>query len=210
MTTIKQQIEENEEHPFEPFLPKNATKLIIGSIPPQRFWKHKKDSNSLHPGDVNFYYGSRDNSFWDLIGSVFSISFEKEDTENAIKQRTDFLIEKGIGITDVVNKCSRLNGSAIDKHLQITEHKKLEQLLTEHPQIDTLIYTSDFIKQQVNKIFKTYHSSSKKSNKEFNLKIKGKIYKVKILYSPSPYALVNMGEGGAERRLKQYKEIFSD
>ena len=55
-----------EEHPFPPFVPTNATKLIIGSIPPQRFCNQKENGISLYPDDVNFYYGSRDNSFWFL------------------------------------------------------------------------------------------------------------------------------------------------
>ena len=46
-------------HPYEPYIPDNATKLIIGSIPPQRFCiKHSIIDND----DVKFYYGSKDNN----------------------------------------------------------------------------------------------------------------------------------------------------
>lgn len=198
-----------EEHPFPPFVPTNATKLIIGSIPPQRFCNQKENGISLYPDDVNFYYGSRDNSFWFLIGQVFNISFEMTNTENAITQRKQFLTDNFIGITDVVDKCSRLNDSAEDKNLQKIEYKKLGQLLMDNPQIDTLIYTSDFVKQQVNKIFNIYHSSSGNTKKEFKVKILDKPYCVKVLYSPSPNGLRNMGKDGKQRRQKQYQEFLT-
>jgi len=51
-----------ETHPFEAFIPSGATKLIIGTIPPERFSQKK-----LFCDDVNFYYGSRDNAFWELL-----------------------------------------------------------------------------------------------------------------------------------------------
>lgn len=201
---------EPEEHPFQACIPPNAKKLIIGSIPPQRFCIQKQEPNSLYPNDVNFYYGSRDNSFWDLVGEVFNISFEKENTQSAIDQREKFLRDNSIGITDVVGKCNRLNDSAEDKNLQIIEHKELEQLLKDNPQIDTLIYTSDFIKQQVNVICNTYHSGTDKSKKELTIKIGGQVYDVKILFSPSPNALRNMGKGGKERRRLQYHQFLND
>ena len=128
------------------------------------------------------------------------------NTPEAVKQRQQFLTEKSIGITDVVGKCNRLNGSSEDKHLMNIEPKDLKQLLIEHPQIKTLIYTSDFIKQQVNKIFNTYHSSSNKTKREYTVSIENKIYDVRILYSPSPNGLRNMGKDGRERRITQYKD----
>lgn len=211
MTITEQQLEENEEHPFEPFVPKDATKLIIGSIPPQRFWKHKNDSNSLLPDDVNFYYGSCDNSFWSLVGKVYDITFENTNTQSAIEQRKKFLTEKRIGITDIVGKCSRIKGSAEDKKLLNIKHKDLAQLLKDNPQITTLIYTSDFIKQQVNKLFNnTYHTIVDKTNRQYKIKINNKVYDVKILYSPSPNGLRNMGKNGSERRLRQYQEVLGD
>ena len=42
-------------HPYEPFIPENATKLIVGTLPPPRF-----TTGELKEGDVNFCYGSRD------------------------------------------------------------------------------------------------------------------------------------------------------
>ena len=44
-------------HPYPPFNIENATKLIVGTLPPPRFTE-----GTLKPGDVNFCYGSIDGS----------------------------------------------------------------------------------------------------------------------------------------------------
>jgi len=36
------------KHPFEPFIPANATKLIIGTIPPYRFCLDEKLKKGNH------------------------------------------------------------------------------------------------------------------------------------------------------------------
>ena len=55
-------------HPYEPFIPLNAEKLIIGTIPPIRFCIKERE---IFDDDVNFYYGSRDNAFWPIIENIF-------------------------------------------------------------------------------------------------------------------------------------------
>ncbi|MEO6831615.1 MAG: hypothetical protein ABI378_04890 [Chitinophagaceae bacterium] len=206
MTTTKNEL---ETHPYQPFIPKNATKLIIGSIPPQRFCVLKNGEKVLETKDVDFYYGSKDNSFWRLVGAVFNISLEEANTNTAVEQRKQVLAENGMGITDIVASCQRKEDNSSDENLDIIERKDLRKLLSDNPQIDTLIYTSDFIKKQVNVYFKTYHSTIPTAKKEFTLKIDTKIYKVKILFSPSPNALRNMGQGGSERRQQQYREFLA-
>ena len=49
-----------EEHPLEPFLPSNATLLMLGSFPPQ-----KKRWN------MDFFYPNRQNDMWRICGIVF-------------------------------------------------------------------------------------------------------------------------------------------
>lgn len=68
-------------HPFEPFVPKNSTKLIIGTIPPPRFCKNQ---NNILFDDVYFYYGSQDNYFWPILGDIFNVKFDYNNSENAI------------------------------------------------------------------------------------------------------------------------------
>ncbi len=196
-------------HPFEPFIPANATRLIIGTIPPERFCIEGKELNS---NDVKFYYGSDDNSFWKIIGEdILKKPFENgHASDKPIQQRKKYLTEMNLGITDIVSSCNRKNHSSTDKDLMDIEHKDLRAILEENPQIDTLIYTSGFVKSQVNKIFKKWHSKLGATDKEFTVKIieTKPAYKVIVLYSPSPSALRGLGKYGEEKRKKQYLEIL--
>lgn len=192
-------------HPFEPFLNNKTNKLIIGTIPPHRYCIQPQE---LHSSDVNFYYGSRDNYFWDIIGQIFNKQFENVNTKEAIEQRKGFLEEINTGITDIIDSCERENESASDNKLKNIKYKDLKTLLDKNKQIETLIYTSEFVKRCINEYFNTYHVINKNNNKKQILKIINRTFDVHILYSPSPQALRNMGKNGHENRLKQYIEVF--
>jgi G:T/U-mismatch repair DNA glycosylase len=195
------------KHPFEPYIPNNATKLIIGTIPPARFcFNENSTKGKLLDKDVDFYYGSRDNKFWQIVEQVFNLNFS--EGADGIEQRKAFLKVQKIGITDVINICEREKESALDTKLNITELKDISRLLIENPTIDTLIYTSEFVKSQVNKISKSYHTIDLIDKKKQTTIIGNKKYDVWILYSPSPTALRNMGLMGNEKRLEQYRKVF--
>jgi len=89
-------------HPYPPFIPETATKLIVGTLPPPRF-----TSGELKEGDVNFCYGSRDGQLWPILNALFSLDLKYETTVAAIKQRKDFLTNRGIGICDIVGSARR-------------------------------------------------------------------------------------------------------
>jgi len=192
-------------HPFEPFIPKGAKKLIIGSIPPPRFCK--KDY-SLYDKDVNFYYGSKDNAFWSILADLFDEKLAFRNTTEAINQRKKFLEKYGLGITDIVAECIHTNDSAIDNDLAEITRQDLGSLLAKHQSISTLIYTSEFVKKQINALLKTKHSIDKNNPKKQTIRIEDKIYQVKILYSPSPMARRYLGSGGDEKRKIQYREFL--
>lgn len=187
------------QHPFEPFVPEGATKLIIGTIPPFRFCTSPPN---LLEGDVNFYYGSKDNRFWKVLAQITDSNLEYANTANAIEQRKNILKKLNVGITDIIDQCIHKNGLSSDKDLTDIKQKPLDSLLNQFPEIDTLIYTSQFVKGQVNKqADKGYHD-----NQTQTVTIKGKKYNVIILYSPSPSA-----RGVADETLvAQYRSVFGD
>ena len=80
------------------------------------------------------------------------------------------------------------------------------ELLKNNPNINTLLYTS----QKVDEFVRNQIKYPKNNNREFEITINDKNYKVYILYSPSPNALRGIGKNGKEKRLKQYKKIFSN
>ena len=72
-----------DTHPFEPFIKNDTKYLIVGTIPPHRFC-----INSLEDGDVKWFYGSKDNSFWKIISSVFDVELNDLDS---IEKRKEFI-----------------------------------------------------------------------------------------------------------------------
>jgi len=194
------------QHPYHPYVPENATKLIIGTIPPPRFCK---EHQCLFEADVNYYYGSRDNYFWPLLEEIFETRFEYSNNCKSIEQRQKLLESLNIGITDIIDNCIHEKDSALDKDLKEIVLKDIESLLINFQAIDTLIYTSEFVKKLINNHINTYHSLNPHNPKHQTVKINGKLFKVIILYSPSPLALINMGENGAVKRKEQYREVFT-
>lgn len=195
----------NSKHPFEPFIPKGAKKLIIGSIPPPRFCIIPQEISNE---DVNFYYGSKDNSFWRIMQEIFNTDLQYKNTASAIEQRKELLKNLSIGITDIIDECIHINNSASDEDLKILKHKDIFGLLNVNESIETLIYTSDFVKKQINSIYKTYHTIDKNNTRKQTVKIGNKTYNVRVLFSPSPLALINMGKNGTEKRKEQYRDFL--
>ncbi len=123
-------------HPYKPFIPKNATKLIVGTLPPPRF-----TSGELKPDDVNFCYGSRDGLLWPVLDKLFDLNLKFENTEEAIQQRKQFLKNRGIGICDVVESSRRDKIDASDLGMQLVELRDLVGILRKYENIDTLLFT---------------------------------------------------------------------
>jgi G:T/U-mismatch repair DNA glycosylase len=123
-------------HPYEPFIPKNSTKLIVGTLPPPRF-----TVGELKPDDVNFCYGSRDGLLWPILDRLFDLNLKYENTQAAVDQRKQFLIKRGIGICDVVQSSRRIKIDASDLGMKEVELRDLIGVLRKNPFIKTLLFT---------------------------------------------------------------------
>ncbi len=123
-------------HPYEPFLFKEATKLIVGTLPPPRF-----TLGELKEGDVDFCYGSRDGQLWPILNRIFDLDLKFETTEKAIRQRKDFLMERRIGICDIVDSAERSKIDASDLGMQNIKLRNLLAYLQKYPNVDTLLFT---------------------------------------------------------------------
>ncbi|KGQ36841.1 MULTISPECIES: DNA glycosylase [Gallibacterium] len=126
-------IENNIEiHPLQPFLPTNATMLMLGSFPPPKArWK------------MNFYYPNFQNDMWRIYGTVF---FNNKDyflnsDKTAFNQEKieQFLRAKGIAVFDSGYKIFRQQGNASDKFLQIIEPINLTEVLAQIPQCKVIM-----------------------------------------------------------------------
>jgi len=123
-------------HPYPPFLFKEATKLIVGTLPPPRF-----TTGDLEPGDVDFCYGSKNGQLWRILDRIFNLNLVYENTALAIKQRRDFLKSRNIGICDIIESAERYKIDASDLGLHNIKLRKLLDYLQIYPMVDTLIFT---------------------------------------------------------------------
>lgn len=124
------------QHPFPPYIPANATKLIVGTLPPPRF-----TTGDLKAGDVNFCYGSRDGQLWQIISRIYNLNFDFENSEKAKRQRIRFLEEEKIGICDMIEYAYRDKIDASDIGIQNAHLRPIISILKSHPSLNTLLFT---------------------------------------------------------------------
>lgn len=129
------------QHPYPPYLPKNPTKLIVGTLPPPRF-----TTGDLKEGDVDFCYGSIDGQLWKVLAGVFDIELETSNVEKARIQRENLLIQHHIGICDMVEYCYREKIDASDIGIKDPVFRPIIQILKEHPTIRKILFTGGFSK----------------------------------------------------------------
>ena len=135
-----------EEHPLEPFLPSNATLLMLGSFPPQK----KRWS-------MDFFYPNLQNDMWRIFGFLFF-----NDKEHFLlpgkkafnkDYLVEFLTEKGIALYDTATAIRRLQDNASDKFLEVIEPTDIRLLLKQLPQCQAIVTTgqkaTDIIRNQI-------------------------------------------------------------
>ncbi len=124
------------KHPYQPFLFPEATKLIVGTLPPPRF-----TTGDLKPEDVDFCYGSKNGQLWPILDKIFDLGLKYETTEFAAQQRKDFLVQHKIGVCDIVASAERHKVDASDLGMQNTILRNILGYLEECPNVHTLLFT---------------------------------------------------------------------
>lgn len=147
-------------HPYEPFLFPEATKLIVGTLPPPRFTMRE-----LKDDDVDFCYGSRNGQLWPILDRIFTLNLKYETTDYAAQQRKDFLLKHKIGVCDIVASAQRVKIDASDLGMQNIKLRNLVGYLQECKNVDTLLFTGGNSKNGPEYFFR-------KHLKEQNLKLK--------------------------------------
>jgi len=150
----------NHIHPYPPYIPETATKLIVGTLPPPRF-----TTGELKNGDVDFCYGSCDGQLWLILDKIFDLNLKFETTAEAIAQRERFLIKRGIGICDMVASAKRIKMDASDIGMLEVELRDLIAILEQNPKIDTLLFTGGNSKNGPEYFFR-------RNLKEYNIPLK--------------------------------------
>lgn len=123
-------------HPYEPFLFPDAKKLIVGTLPPPRF-----TLGILKEGDVDFCYGSRDGQLWPILDQIFELGLLYETSLEAVVQRKKFLLDRKIGICDIIASAEREKIDASDIGMKTIVLRDIIFYLQQYPNIDTLLFT---------------------------------------------------------------------
>lgn len=133
MTTFNSEIP-IEKHPLQPFLPKEAKILMLGSFPPQK----KRWS-------MDFFYPNLNNDMWRILGLLFhndKLHFCTSDNQSFNKDLIiDFLIDNRIAIYDMATTIKRLKNNASDQYLEVVKATNIKKLLDQIPHCNTLVTT---------------------------------------------------------------------
>ena len=204
----------HHKHPYPPFIPETATKLIVGTLPPPRFTKRE-----FKEDDVDFCYGSRDGQLWIILDRIFDLNLKFENTEEAIQQRKDFLIERGIGICDVVESSRREKIDASDLGMQKVELRDMIKILRDNPKIETLLFTGGNSKNGPEFFFRRYLKEnhpdirmkiiSNKSPRIHQFVLDGRLIKTVSLIAPSGAANIAVGSSKLYKELKKKNPEFN-
>jgi G:T/U-mismatch repair DNA glycosylase len=181
----KRDIFEIEDHPFGNYIPQGSKYLIVGTFP-----THRRNFA------FDFFYSGGDNVLWGMLGKVFGYSFEHAKGEEAVAERKQFLEKKGIGMTDMLEKCYRKNNFSTDENLFPIKLMNIFSLLDKHETINRLILTSRGDVIGALGLLKTYFLQNnlildepkKRSDRivEGNFAHRGREIDILVPYSPSP------------------------
>src|SRR5690554_1020222 len=194
------------QHPFPPFIPEEATKLIVGTLPPPRFI-----TGELKPDDVDFCYGSRDGQLWQIIEKVFDLDLLYENTGRAIQQRINFLNEHKIGICDMVEYAFREKIDASDVGIQNAKLRDMIPLLKVYTSVDTLLFTGGNSKNGPEFFFRRHikdypeiqlERQNETVPKIHTFKLEGRVIKTVSLTAPSGAANRAVGSMALYKKLK--------
>ena len=121
-----------ESHPFEPWLPKNAHLLMLGTFPPSpKRWC------------IPWYYPNFQNDMWRIFGIIFfgdKLHFvDVEHKQYRLEAIKEFLGEKGVALFDTAQKVIRTKNTASDKDLKIVEPSDLDGMLRALPECKAVL-----------------------------------------------------------------------
>jgi len=124
------------KHPYQPFIQVDTTKLIVGTLPPPRF-----STGDLLEKDVDFCYGSYYNSLWLFIDKIHDLGLRFDNSQEAIDERKQFLLQHKIGVCDIVESAEREKIDASDLGMKNIVLRDVIGYLKQYPNIDTLLFT---------------------------------------------------------------------
>jgi G:T/U-mismatch repair DNA glycosylase len=150
----------DEPLPWEPYVPLNANKLILGTFP-----THEKN------WDFNFYYPNKNNPMWKILSAIAKTDLTHSKNEiTSVNERKAILDKLNLAMTDMGKVIRRQKVSSLDIDLFPIEFIDVFNILDKYPSIQTIILTSSTKGNSVLSWFKSYCTMN---NKKIKLKGKG-------------------------------------
>lgn len=184
------------KHPYEPFIKNDTTKLIVGTLPPPRFF-----TGELLEKDVDFCYGSYYNSLWLYIDKIHNLNLRYDNSDEAIKERKQFLIKHKIGVCDIVDSCERKKIDASDLGMQNIKLRNLIGYLKQFPKVDTLLFTGGNSKNGPEYFFRRHI-------KEYGLKLELILNEVPRIHKFQLPVMSNKSETSHKDEISQSQRTF--
>lgn len=194
---------EEELHPWPPFIPANAIKLILGTFP----------TSITNRSAYEFFYPNPLNDFWKLIFEVAGKDLNEYRISEPVEIRKQVLSELKLGIADIGHRILRQRNSSKDENLFPLEFTDIFSLLDDHPTITKIIITSSSGANSVLSWFQQYCTLNnvELNIKKGNLPLKTEIVlntreiKIEIISSPSKLSPIK-----GNRLSQMYKDAIFD
>ena len=179
-----------EQHPWIPFIPKNAKIIFLGSFPPQK-----------EKWGMDFYYPNKQNDFWRIIGKILHDKYDfyiDLKTNNFDKSKIIKEVSKyGIGLGDIAHQVRRLRNNASDKYLEIITSIDIITILNNTPTCNIIVSTGQKAAEVISKItsteipaigcFSTFNLSQNRTIKIFRMPSTSRAYPLSIEKKTSFY-----------------------
>ncbi len=200
------------QHPYPPYIPKNATKLIVGTIPPPRF-----SGLDLFDNDVDFCYGSKYGLLWPILDQIYDLNLHYRLDEISVKQRKGFLKKFGIGICDMIESCERGKIDASDLGMKNIILRDLLSHLKYFKNIDTILFMGGNSKNGPEYLFRQHMKKNqikletivKESPRVHQFWIEDRSIKTISLISPSNAANRSIGANPVYKEMKSINKMYT-
>jgi G:T/U-mismatch repair DNA glycosylase len=200
------------EHPYPPFIPDRAEKLIVGTIPPPRF-----STGDLYAEDVDFCYGSKYGLLWPILERIYDFELDYENTSKSIEQRKQLLASNRIGICDMVESCTRDGMEASDLGMKNILLRNLPEVLVQHPSIERVLFMGGnskngpeyLFQKQLKELGLSIRLIRKESPRINELELPGRLIECISLISPSSAANRSIGGHPLYKEMKSLNPGYS-
>jgi|SRR5579871_26442 len=188
-----------EPHPWPPFIPTNAGKLILGTFP----------TTENNRGAYEFFYPNPLNDFWKLIFEVAGKDLDEYGALEPVVIRKQVLTDLSLGIADIGKRILRQKDSSKDENLFPIEFTDIFSLLENQSSIRKIIITSSSGANSVLSWFQQYchlnntvfHVPKGNLPVKTNFIFNNREIKVDIISSPSRLSPIR-----GDRLLQMYRD----